>query len=456
MNLFARTWNSLHARLLVGAALWVVAALTFSDFAISTLFRQHVTGQFLHDLTDHLSELQGLSVMDPGGVRLIRPLSDPRFSAPGSGFYWEVSHPDGTVLAKSPSLAEDRLRLNPAPPPSDPQTARLQDTSEAVRMVERIGPAGDSGPTLRFSVAAEETQLETVLHQFNRLLDGALAVLAIGLMSAAAAQVAIGLHPMRRLRRDLSKVRAGEAEQLPGDFPEEVRSLVSDLNAMICANQEMVRRARAQAGNLAHALRGPLAILADEARQLGETGQGEAAAVLRQQCDAMTRQIDYQTARARAAATRAGPAAHTFPATAAGPIVSAVGRMHHDRALVYENQLSPTLAVACDVDDLNEMMANLVENAAKWARTRVRLSDAPARRADHVRILVEDDGPGIPAEHRERVFGIGERLDERAPGSGLGLSIVRDLAELYGGSAVMDGSELGGAMAVLELPRASD
>ena len=456
MSLLARTWNSLHARLLVGACLWIAAALAFSDFAISALFRQHVTGQFLHELNDHLSELQGLAAEGPDGVRLLRPLSDPRFVTPQSGFYWEILQPGGDVLAKSPSLGADEIRIDPASPPTDPHPSRLRTTADPVYLIERVGPAGDAGRTLRFAVAADEAQLEAVLHQFNRLLDGSLAVLAIGLLGAAGAQVAFGLRPMRRLRRDLGAVRAGEAERVPDTFPEEVRPLVRDLNAMLGANQEMVRRARAQAGNLAHALRGPLAILTDEARLLAETGANGPAEVLRQQCEAMTRQIDYQIARARAAATRAGPAAHAFPAAAAGLIVSAVGRMHSARDLVYENQISPSLAVACDGDDLNEMLANLIENAAKWAGAQVRLRDAPGSAADTVRILVEDDGPGVAPDKREAVFAIGERLDEQAPGSGLGLSIVRDLAELYGGAARLEQSDLGGVAAVLELPRARD
>lgn len=456
MKLFARAWNSLRARLLVGAAIWVVVALAFSDFAISSLFRQHVTSQFVHELDDHLSELQGLTIMGPGGPSLIRPLSDPRFSVPESGFYWEIAQPDGAVLARSPSLASDTLRLSPASAASGPEKTRLLHSGEPVRLIERVGAVGESGPTLRFSIAGEERQLESVLRQFNRLLDGSLAVLAIGLIGAAAAQVAFGLRPMRRLRRDLSAVRSGQAEQLPAEFPEEVRPLVSDLNAMIRGNREMVRRARAQAGNLAHALRGPLAILADEARRLAETGETDAAAVLNSQCEAMKRHIDYQTARTRAAATRAGPAAHTFPAAAAGAIISAVGRLHSTRSLVYENQLSTALAVACDVDDLNEMLANLIENAAKWAKGRVRLSDDPGSSPDRVRLTVEDDGPGVAPDHREAVFGIGERLDERIPGSGLGLAIVRDLAELYGGRVSIEDSILGGAKAVLELPLARD
>jgi signal transduction histidine kinase len=168
----------------------------------------------------------------------------------------------------------------------------------------------------------------------------------------------------------------------------------------------------------------------------------------------MRRQIDHQIARARAAAARAGPGAHVRPAAAAGMIISALGRLHAARGLAFENELQPTLALACDPDDLNEMLANLVDNAAKWAASRVRLSDRPAARPGYAEIVVEDDGPGVPSDKREAVFGVGERLDEQKPGAGLGLAIVRELAELYGGRAGLEASRLGGAAAVLELPLA--
>ena len=448
MSPLARAWNSLHARLLIGAAVWTVAALALSDVAISTLFRQHVTGQFQHELVDHLAELQALVSTGPEGrLRLSRPVSDPRFSATGSGFYWEVDEVAGGRLA-SPSLGAERLPMTAGFPPIEPHTGGLSPSGRPILILERQS----ADARLHFAVAIEPAEMEPALAQFSRLLRTSLTLLAAGLLAAAAAQVVFGLRPIGRLRRTLAEVRGGDTERLPDDFPSEVRPLVNDLNGLIASNREMIRRARAQAGNLAHGLKGPLAVLTDEADRLDRSGDPAAADLVRRQCEAMSRQISYHLARARAAAAR-GSAVRARPSETVGAVMSALARLHADRGLALENDLSPRIEVACAPEDLSEMIGNLVDNAAKWATGRVRVSDAPGPRDGRVCIVVDDDGPGIAPESRASVFGIGERLDEQKPGAGLGLAIVKDLVELYGGSIRLDESPLGGLRATLELDR---
>jgi len=223
---------------------------------------------------------------------------------------------------------------------------------------------------------------------------------------------------------------------------------------VIGANRDMVQRARAQAGNLAHALRSPLAILAAEAERLAGEGQAAAAEAILHECRAMRRQIDHQIARARAAANRtiAGPKVAAAPLV--GEVLSAIARLHAGRAIAFGNHVPSGLDVACDPDDLQEILANLLDNAAKWARSEV---EASARTLDgQAEIVVEDDGPGIPADQRRAVFGLGTRLDERPSGAGLGLAIVRDLVALYGGSVELGASRLGGLKVTLRLPRPRD
>jgi signal transduction histidine kinase len=453
-NLLRSPWSSLHARLLIGAALWIIIALTLSDIAISALFRQHVTGQFVHELTDHLQELQAVTHFDERGqVVLSRTLSDPRFEVPGSGFYWQVSGAAGPLL-RSPSLQADAIRQQAGQAPIDPYTTRLSPSGAEILVTEWDVPT--PGHPLRFSVGADLSQLHTVLDRFSQLLRTSLALIGGGLISAAIAQVALGLRPMARLRRTLAAVRTGEAEVLPEDFPNEVQPLVTELNSLIAANHERVRRARAQAGNLAHALKGPLAILADEAHRLEQSGNPAAAETVLNQCRTMSRQIDYQIARARAAATRAGSGLRSGPPEVAGMVITAMARLYGDQNLTFENALNPDLEVACDREDLSEMMGNLIDNAAKWARRQVRISDVATAGGGGVWIVIDDDGPGIDAEKRMTVFGIGARLDEQKPGSGLGLAIVKDLAELYGGQVSLSESELGGLRAAIELPRAAN
>jgi signal transduction histidine kinase len=279
-------------------------------------------------------------------------------------------------------------------------------------------------------------------------------LLALALMAAATLQVVGGLRPMTRLRGALAEIKSGKAGHLPRDFPSEVQPLIDDLNSMIDLNKQMVQRARAQAGNLAHGLKTPLAVLTDEADRLAARGETAEAETIAQQCLRMRRQIDYQIARARAAASRSMPGVAAPVETAVTNIVSALKRLYAEKDLKFEFAVDQNCVALCDPMDLNEMLANLVDNACKWARREVAITGSVDLVRNCAVINVDDDGPGLPPESMDVVFQIGERLDERVPGSGLGLPIVRDLAQLYGGAVRLEPSEKGGLKAVLTLPLA--
>lgn len=439
MRLWDLGLKSLQTRLLLGAFLWIAAGLLVSGIAISGIFREHVAVQFHHELEDHLTELQGLSIVGSSGhLSILRPVSDPRFSASESGYYWEIRQ-SGLPVLRSESLAGRDLTVGGA--------HRMDVARRSVRIDPRREP-------FNFEVAGDTSELTVVMARFNRLLFTSLSVIAIGLFVAAAAQVGFGLHPLRRLRLALGDVRGGRAERLSDDFPTEVRPLVSDLNALIDAQADMIRRARSQAGNMGHALRTPLAILMAQARTLAANGHAEIAEAILVECRAMTRQVDYQVARARAAASRAGVGAHVIAALTVDEIISAMEKIWAERGLVYCNEVPRNLIVAVNSDDLGEILANLIDNAAKWAGHEIRLT---GETVDHGVILtIEDDGPGIPIENRERAFCLGERLDQSKPGSGLGLAIVKDLVDLYGRNVSLTQSNLGGLKAVVTLPFESD
>jgi signal transduction histidine kinase len=361
-------------------------------------------------------------------------VSDPRFAAPASGYYWEVWQGARPVM-RSDSLSGGDLTSD-----------RLHGFDTA-RTSAKLDP---NGASFNFMVAGDTRDLVSVMERFHLLLASSLGIIALGLCAAAAAQVSFGLRPLRRLRMALAEVRGGRAASLSDDFPEEVRPLVRDLNALIVSQSDMVRRARAQAGNLGHALRTPLAILMAEARRLRAAGQLESADAILAECRAMTRQVDYQVARAHAAASRAGPAAYASPAVEANKVIGAMQKLWAGRTLIYRNDIPPDLMVGVNPDDLSEILGNLIDNAAKWAGREVRVT-AKSPEAGGV-LLVEDDGPGIPPEKRAAVFDAGERLDERKPGSGLGLAIVKDLVGLYGGNVTLGQSELGGLSVAVTLP----
>jgi signal transduction histidine kinase len=224
------------------------------------------------------------------------------------------------------------------------------------------------------------------------------------------------------------------------------------LNALLGEREQRVTRALTKAGDLAHGLKTPLAVLNQEAERARAAGQTEIAAAITRQVDRMRRQVDYHLAHARASASGGNPGARCHVLTSADGLARTMHTLHADRGVRVEVTVSHEHFIQGQREDLDEMLGNLVDNACKWARARVTLSSN--LEGGHVVMLVDDDGAGLDPSLRETVLRRGVRADEAAPGSGLGLAIVRDLAELYGGSISLHESPLGGVRARLELPRA--
>jgi signal transduction histidine kinase len=264
--------------------------------------------------------------------------------------------------------------------------------------------------------------------------------------------VARGLSPVGQLRERLAAVHQGREARLTGDYPAEVQPLVEDLNALLAHQEETVRRAVAKAGDLAHGLKTPLALLANEAERATAAGHTDLAAAISQQVERMRRQIDRHLAHARAAASGATPGMRTAVNESAEALARTVRRLHAARALQLDLDVPADHAVRVSREDLDEMLGNLLDNACKWGTSRVRLSSSAEGAT--ITIDVEDDGSGLPERLRETVLQRGVRADEAAPGSGFGLAIVRDLAEVYGGRIALDRSPFGGLRARLQLPRA--
>lgn len=260
------------------------------------------------------------------------------------------------------------------------------------------------------------------------------------------------LAPLRRLRAGLSAVRDGRRRRIEGDHPSEVQPLVDDLNGLLDDRERAVARALSTAGDLAHGLKTPLAVLAQEAEDADAAGHHDLATTLRQLVERMQRQVDYHLARARATApARAAPAERCAVLPSVEGLVRTMRRLHAERDLAVDIDVSPAHEIRGRREDLDEMVGNLLDNACKWARSRVAVSSA----LDGARlsIAVDDDGPGVDPSLRSRVLQRGVRADERTGGSGLGLAIVSELAELHGGAVTLETSPLGGTRARLELPR---
>ncbi len=446
--------SSLHFRLLLGTLFWIVVSIVVAGWGLGNLFRLHVETQFHAELKTHLDQLTAQLVLDDQNQpTLAMSLSDPRFNKPFSGLYWQIDRlastdlPADSAVMRSRSLWDQVLRV-----PADMPAARdihqhriAGPQGERLGMIERVVRI-DTLP-LRLIVAADEGLMIEPVARFKKELWLALGVLGLGLALAALVQVFVGLAPLKTLRTALGRVRSGEVQRMEGSFPAEIMPLVEEFNTVLAHSAEVVGRARTQAGNLAHALKTPLSVLANAA-----DGKDDALAQLvAAQVEGARKQVDYHLARAQAAAAVGLPGART----ALGPVVDGLARtmrrIHAARDLELVVQpISASLAFRGEAQDLQEMLGNLLDNACKWASHRVEIG----ARIEHDRLLirVDDDGKGIAAAQRDPVLLRGVRADQQVPGSGLGLAIVDDLARMYGGEVVLTDSPLGGLRADLTLP----
>ncbi|NML18552.1 sensor histidine kinase [Azohydromonas caseinilytica] len=459
--------RSLRWRLLVATFVATAVAVLLAGWLLSGLFREHVTRQFVATLTTELDQVTARFELDANGRPLLDParLSDPRWTRPYSGLYWQIDEMAGAAprrgVLRSRSLWDTELRA-PTDAPADgevhvhevagPGGAELLLVERTVRM------APGRGAAWRLLVAADRRDSAAAVAEFNRLLAGSLAVLLGLLMVAATAQVAMGLAPLKALRRGLNAVREGRQQFLEGEFPQEVQPLVDDFNGVLQRNTEIVVRARTQAGNLAHAIKTPLAVMAQgaiSAQQHPETLVALPAFVT-DQVEVVRRHVNWHLARSRAAAAQGMPGVRAEVAPVAQALVRVMSRVHAERGLQFDIAVvEPGLAFAGEEQDLQEMLGNLIDNACKWARSAVHIaaSRVPEAATPQLRLVVEDDGPGITVEQRKQALSRGVRLDEATPGSGLGLAIVHELAELYGGHVTLGSGRLGGLKAELLLPR---
>jgi signal transduction histidine kinase len=277
-------------------------------------------------------------------------------------------------------------------------------------------------------------------------------VLVVGAaaMVGGAWQIRRSLTAMAALHGRLTAVHRGENREVTGRYPSEVQPLVDDLNALLAERDQRVQRALAKAGDLAHGLKTPLAVLARDAERAEASGDHELAASMTAQVERMRRQIDYHLAHARAAAAGTGPGTRTLVAASVDGLIRTLERLHADRSIALRSAVAPRHAVRCRREDLDEMLGNLLDNACKWGRSRVEVESEAAGAS--IVMTVDDDGLGIDPAMAARVLDRGVRADEQVEGTGFGLAIVRDLAEIYGGSIELSRSPLGGVRARLQLP----
>ncbi len=453
--------NSLSFRLTASAAAVSIVLLVVAGLLLINLFSSAVERNFdarLQAVLDGL--LANVEVAENQELKIQGQIADTRFRLPLSGWYWQVTPVEekSQVGLTSPSLLEARLK--PAPgdlaerDASDIARFFLTDSNNTrLRVIEQRFTLFGGEQHYSFIVAGNFDELREEIAAFTGTLIIVLGLLGAGLLAALMVQVRYGLKPLRLLRRELSEIRRGNSEQLAGEFPVEIKPVADELNLLIHSNTEIIERARTQVGNLAHALKTPLSVLANEAR----LSKGKLSSKVDEQTEIMRTQVELYLDRARRAARARSIGAATTVREACNGLARTLMRINMDRGLQIEVNCPEELKFRGEKQDFEEMLGNLMENASKWADREIVVTGTLLEEDDGddrkwVVISVGDDGPGLPEETRHEALIRGRRLDETKPGTGLGLSIVSETAAMYDGTIELGASELGGLLVTLKLP----
>lgn len=465
-----RAEASLGRRLLFGAAVFIVLALAVAAVVIGFVLHRFVQGQIDQRLDTQIAFLASTVRVSPAGELSLDGSADgPPFDRPGRGWYWQVSGPDN--LLRSRALGDDTLDASglPLPPPPPPPPRRseappppLPHAGPPPRPADGPGPGGEAlhyriqhiavgGVPVEIVATSPRAAVMGPLREAMTTLGLSLLVLGAALLLAIVLQVRLGLRPLDRLRGAIAEVRAGRRSTVPEEQPAEVRPLVFELNELLKQNAANLERARAHVANLAHGLKTPLATLgvALSTRDDGDSGSRTKLAEL---VDLMERRIRHHLGRARAAAL-AGPTRSRTPlAPAIADLGNVLAKVHGGRRVAFTACIPAELAVACEPQDFDEIAGNLLDNAFKWSKTAVTVRATDEAR--WVLLQIEDDGPGLVPEQVPHLLKPGQRLDETAPGFGFGLSITRELVDLYGGNLDFASAPGGGLCVNLHLPKA--
>ena len=448
---------SLRARLLAGTLLGMCLALIIAGFVLTNSFSRFATKQFQSSMQIHLDRLTANFEVDQQGKPVLTsPMSDPRFTQPLSGLYWQINHGNQIGLIRSRSLWDDVIQV-----PKDAYTGSMESGSLHIHTTK--GPDNTRLMVLERNIRLEEhpdqvwqliiasgtKELEHSIDEWTHRLVFFLSILFLTLSLAALAQVIIGLAPLRTLQKALGKLHAGPLRRLEGNFPQEVQPLIDDFNQVLDHSVQVVERARAQTGDLAHSLKTPLAVLNNAASQPHNSGD-DLPRLVKEQVSMMQRHIDWRLQRARTAATSGMPASETLVRPHLEQLIRVMQRVHADRELTFRLQCqSDDLTFRGESQDLQEILGNLLDNASKWAKSTIDVSTS--RQGSELVITIDDDGPGLVQEQYDRVLQRGIRIDEKTPGTGLGLAIVQELVDLYDGQLSLAASPLGGLRVILTL-----
>lgn len=457
-----RPHRSLTRRLIWLAAAWILVALLVTGVLLTSLFQESALRRLGSTLNDTIDEVVVASVITAEGEIFVGEIRDARTERLLSGKYWMVAEPAAGgglhIIVQSESLGGQGLTMD------DSLRGRLQGAfGQTVSYNAEEGPKGEplrisaSMKTLPgrdlpvvFFAALDRSDVDADTRQFATVTWVALLLLGLALVTAVFVQVKVGLSPLYELRRAIADVHNGRANRAEGEYPREIQPLADQVNRLLEHNQETVERQRTHVGNLAHALKTPLAVM------LAEAGNkdGQLEDIVRRQAQVMRDQVEHHLRRARAAARAShGLGERTPVGDVIDELAVMIERVFEEKGVEIDWRAPDELAFRGERQDLQEIFGNLIENAGKWCRRRVRVSAGTSLPGQMVAVI-EDDGPGIPEEQRDAAVKRGTRMDEDTPGTGLGLSIVDELVRAYGGRLTLGASDMGGLKVILELPAA--
>lgn len=448
--------RSLVVRLGALAATLIVLALTLAGLGLATIFDRELDRRAESELTQIVKVLAGQVSLDRTGAPVGElTLPDPRFAEPYSGLYWQVTAPAGKH-ARSRSLWDSELAVPADPTDGERRTIDLSgpNGSSLIAVTQTIAVSkgdaeGEAETPVQVTAALDRNDLASAQRSFRNLLVPSLVALALCLSLAMWLFLRLALRPLQGLALGLQQIHLGQARNLPGVFPAEVQPVVDDLNRLITFQDAAADKARAQASDLAHGLKTPLAVLDALSRQAEGEGRTELSGAINEQTGLMQQQVNRALARARARLVPTLGKASTPVAPLAEKLTGALRRLPSERPLDWDIAIAPHAVFAGDSADFMEMLGNVLDNARKWAHGRIGFTAAMTGGATV--FTVEDDGPGLPAEQAAQIER-GRRWDETTPGTGFGLAITRDLVESYGGTMALDRSPLGGLRVILSIP----
>ncbi len=447
---------SLSGRLIILAALWSFMILLVAGLILYALQRQVTERGFDERLGVYVKEIVAdLAAPSDNDRQSIGDLGEPRFDLPLSGWYWQVTRTDSEkpIIRASRSLVGGQLPkledLNAPETRGARQDYIIGPDDRRLRQFERRIDAGEDGRYI-IAVSAPADEILDDIRDFRIALTITFGLLFLALVISTLLQVRLGLAPLARLRQSVGEVRVGGASRIDGDYPPDLRPLAGELNQLIDSNREILDRARTHVGNLAHALKTPLSVIVNEA----DSNPGALASKVNEQALLMRDQVNYYLDRARAAAVSGVLGGVCDVAPSIEGLIRTFEKIFRSKDIQTKLTVPASVRFRGEKQDLEEMLGNLLDNAFKWTDDEVFVSVEPFQDGVRplLRFLVEDNGPGLPENARAEVMRRGRRLDESKPGSGLGLSIVTDLAKLYAGSLSLEQSASGGLRAVLVLP----